>query len=142
MTLLISVSLTVMFGISLKDFFSGISTLDAAAQILLMAGTGWLIQILLAGFLLKEKAIDYVGHLGSIMVAGLLTLIPWMLFHAITGIQNFYLPAVSVLFSSIYMCYLHVHRIKYLELSQAWTISWFLLLQATAFFWIYFFHIK
>jgi hypothetical protein len=141
-TLLISVFLTVMFGISLRNFFTGISLSEAAGQMLLMAGTGWLIQILLAVLFIKQKALDYIGHLGSIMVVGLLILVPWMLLYATTGILNIYLPALSVLISSAYMLYLHIQRIKYLELSQTWTISWFLLLQFTAAFWVYFFHIK
>jgi predicted DCC family thiol-disulfide oxidoreductase YuxK len=138
-TLLISVFLTAMFGISLKSFFTGISPAEAAGQMLLMAGSGWVIQILLATAFMKEKALDYIGHLGSIMVVGLLILTPWMLLYAITGIANFYLPALSVFISSAYMLYLHTQRIKYLELSQAWTVSWFLLLQSTAFFWVYFY---
>ncbi len=141
-TLMLSVFLTVMFGMSLKNFFIGISTGEAAMQMLLMAGSGWILQIVLAIIMLREKALDYVGHLGSIMVVGLLILVPWMLFHAITGIVNPYLPALSVIFSSALMLYLHIHRVRYLELSQGWTVSWFLFLQITALFWIYFFYVK
>jgi predicted DCC family thiol-disulfide oxidoreductase YuxK len=140
-TWLISIFLTAMFGISLRHFF-GISPAEASMQMLLVAGTGWVIQIILAGIALKDKALDYIGHLGSIMVAGLLILVPWMLLHAFTGMLNVYLPALSVLMSSAYMLYLHIQRTRYLELSQAWTVSWFLSLQITAFSWIYFFHIK
>jgi predicted DCC family thiol-disulfide oxidoreductase YuxK len=142
MALLISIFLTAMFGISLRNFFSGMSGLEASKQMLLMAGTGWVLQILLAITILKDKALDYIGHLGSIMVVGLLILTPWILFHAVSGILNPYLPVLSVLISSACMLYLHINRLKYLELSQAWTISWFLLLQSTALFWVYFFHIK
>lgn len=139
-TLLISVILTSLFGISLRSFFIGTSPVEASIQMLLMAGTGWILQIILAMLLLKEKALDYIGHLGSIMVVGLLILVPSILFHFITGIENIYLPALSVLLSSGYMLYLHIHRTKYLEISQWWTLSWFLLLQTTAAFWVYYFH--
>lgn len=141
-TLLISVFLTAMFGISLRNFFNGMQSFEASKQMLLMAGTGWVFQILLTIIILKDKALDYIGHLGSIMVVGLLILVPWMLFYAVSGILNPYLPAFSVIISSACMLYLHINRLKYLELSQGWTISWFLLLQSTALFWIYFFHIK
>jgi predicted DCC family thiol-disulfide oxidoreductase YuxK len=141
-TLMISIILTGMFGMSLNGFFPRLFSFEAAGQILLIAGTGWVIQMGLAGFMMRDKALDYIGHLGSIMVVGLLILVPWMLFYAITGISNPYIPALSVLLSSAYMLYLHVHRVRYLELSQTWTITWFLLLQATASFWIYFFHVK
>ena len=139
MTLLISIFLTAMFGLSLRNFFTGISSPEAAIQMLLMAGSGWVLQILLALTMLKDKALDYIGHLSSIMVAGLLILVPWMLFYAASGILLPYLPGLSVMISSVYMLYLHVNRVKYLEISQRWTLSWFLLLQTGAWFWIDFF---
>jgi hypothetical protein len=142
MTLLISVLLTALFGISLKTLFPNMSNVEAATQMLLMAGTGWVLQILLAIVVLRDKALDYIGHLGSIMVVGLLILVPSILFAAFTGVVTPWLPAISVMLSSAYMLYLHIHRVRYLELSQGWTISWFLLLQSTAVFWIYIFHLK
>lgn len=142
MTLLLSVFLTAMFGLSLRHFLNGISASEAVIQMLLMAGSGWVLQILLATTILKDKALDYIGHLGSIMVVGLLILVPWMLLHAATGILIPSLPAVSVMISSGYMLYLHIERVKYLEMSHGWTLSWFLLLQSTAAFWVYLFHLK
>lgn len=141
-TLLIAIFLTAMFGISLRKLSVGVSAFGAAIQMLLMAGTGWVIQIIIASIVLKSKALDYIGHLGSIMVVGLLILVPWMLFYTFTGILTFFLPALSVAISSAYMLYLHIHRIRYLELSQAWSVSWFLSLQFSALLWIYFFHIN
>lgn len=142
MTVLISVLLTALFGISIRNYFTDISRAEAATQMLLMAGTGWVLQILLAIISLRDKALDYIGHLGSIMVVGLLILVPSMLFYAFTGILTPWVPAISVLISSGYMLHLHINRMKYLELSQAWTISWFFFLQSTALFWIYLFHLK
>lgn len=141
-TFLISIFLTAIFGISLRRFFINVSASEAAGQMLLVAGTGWVVQIVLAVGLMKGKALDYVGHLGSIMVAGLLILIPWMLLHFVAGIINPYFPMLSVVISSTCMLYLHMQRINYLGLKQAWTISWFFLLQSTAFFWIYMLHLK
>lgn len=139
---LISVLLTTLFGISLRKFFTNITASEAAGQMLLIAGTGWVVQIIIAVAVMKEKALDYLGHLGSIMVVGLLILTPWMMFYYCTGILIPYIPGLSVLLSSACMLYLHTQRIKYMELTQAWTISWFLLLQSTAFFWISFFHLN
>ena len=141
-TLLISILLTALFGISLRGFFSGMSAPDAAIQMLLMAGTGWVFQILMAIVALRGKALEYIGHLGTIMVIGLLIVVPSMLFFAFTGILIAWIPAVSVLVSSGYMLYLHICRVRYLEIPQTWTITWFLFLQSTAAFWIYFFHLK
>ena len=140
--LLFSALLTALFGISLRPFVEDTSVIEAAGHVLLIAGTGWVVQILLAGIFLKEKALDYIGHLGSTMVAGVLILTPWMLFYFLTGISVPSLPAVSVLFSSATMLYLHIHRTRYLQLSQAWTLTWFGLLQVGAFLWTYIFYLK
>lgn len=140
--LLFSVLLTALFGVSLAHFFQGVPAFTAASLMLLMAGTGWVIQMVLAALLLKDKALEYVGHLGSIMVAGLLILVPWILFHAITGIHLPHLPALSVVASSAWMLYMHTRRIRHLGLSQIWTVSWLVLLQSFAAFWVYVFHLK
>ena len=140
--LTISITLTGLFGISLKNFFTGVTSIDAAVQMLLMAGSGWVLQIVVAAIIMKEKALDYIGHLSSIMVVGLLLLVPWMIFYALTGILTPWLPIISVMLSSIFMLYLHMSRVKYLDLSQGWTVGWFFFLQSTAIFWIYFFYLK
>jgi hypothetical protein len=142
MTLIFSILLTALFGNSLRQLLPGNTSLDAPLRMLLMAGTGWILQIGLATSILRAKALDYIGHLGSIMVVGLLILVPWIILQAGTGISNAWLPAVSVLISSTYMLHLHIHRVRHLELSQWWTVSWFVLLQSTAFFWIHFFYLK
>ncbi|MCO4292774.1 DCC1-like thiol-disulfide oxidoreductase family protein [Solitalea sp. MAHUQ-68] len=136
----LSVFLTCIFGISLKGFFPALSNGQAAMQMLLMAGTGWVIQIALAAICLRDKAIDYIGHLASIMVVGLLILVPWMLIHFIAGVNLYYLPLISVLFSSWYMLKMHLHRINYLQLPKWLSVSWFILLQITAVCWVYYFH--
>jgi predicted DCC family thiol-disulfide oxidoreductase YuxK len=139
-TWLVSVFLTAMFGASLHKL-PGLTPGEAAIQMLLIAGTGWVLQILFAAAILRGEALDYIGHLGSIMVAGLLILVPWIVFYAVTGVVTPWLPAISVVLSSAGMLHLHISRVKHLGLSQAWTVSWFLLLQGTALFWINFFHL-
>ncbi|HXA01328.1 MAG TPA: hypothetical protein VNW99_05025, partial [Cytophagaceae bacterium] len=67
-TIFTSVVLTFLFGISLKDFFPGMSYEKAAIEMLLIAGSGWVLQIILSLVLLKNNALEYIGHLGSIMV--------------------------------------------------------------------------
>lgn len=114
-SIFISIVLTVLFGMSLRDFVGaeggikpGLSLSQAGGQMLLMAGTGWVFQIITALFLMKNKALEYIGHLGSIMVVGLLILVPWMIFYAIPGILNMYLPIVSVFVSSI-VCFICIY---------------------------------
>ncbi len=135
----ISVLLTGLFGITISGFFTGTAALKAAIEMLLIAGSGWVLQILLAMFFMKNKALDYIGHLGTIMVAGLLIVVPSMVFYAVSGILNAYVPLVSVLLSSAVMLRMHLSRARYLNLSLGWTVSWFLLLQSAAAFWVYFF---
>src|SRR5690606_32427415 len=99
----IAIALTALFGISLRDFFPGMTRSEAAMQMLLMAGTGWAAQFFAAKLFLRDKALDYVGHLCSIMIVGLLILVPWMLFHAFTSISAAYVPALNVAISSATM---------------------------------------
>jgi len=142
LTVLISILVTALLGISLATFFNGLSRSQAAFEMILIAGTGWMIQMITASLFMKDKKLDYLGHLGSIMVVGLLVLLPWMLFQAMFHVSNPIFPILNILFSSGMMLWLHYERVKYLQLSQAWTISWFLLLQLTAACWIYYFHFK
>lgn len=139
---LVATILTALFGNSLRGLFPGMTGSNAAMQMLLMAGTGWVVLLLFAVAFLGNKALDYVGHLSSIMIAGLLILVPWIMLHAITGVSAVYIPALSVVLSSATMLYLHINRVRHLDISQAWTVSWFILLQTGAAGWIFFFHIN
>src|SRR5690606_33187448 len=92
---LIALVLTAVFGVSVRHLF-GVAAANAAMQMILIAGTGWVLQILFAILLLRGGALDYVGHLGSIMVAGLLVLMPSVCLYAISGTTSPYIPAISV----------------------------------------------
>jgi predicted DCC family thiol-disulfide oxidoreductase YuxK len=138
----ISLILTALFGISLQGFFPGITYLKAAVEMLLIAGSGWVIQIGLALIVMNKNALDYIGHLGSIMVVGLLILIPSILIETLFSLKMYWIPAVSVMISSGAMLYLHIHRARALQLSIFWNISWFIFLQITALFWAYQFHLN
>lgn len=109
-------------------------------QMLLIAGTGWALQILLAISILKHQRMDYIGHLSVIMIIGVLLLVPGNILSLITNYQYAIIPAISVCISSGVMLWQHSRRTAHLQLAQAWTLSWFLLLQATALFWAYRFY--
>lgn len=141
-TFLIATALTALFGISLRGYFPSLTNTEAVMQMLFIAGSGWGLQIMLAIALMKKDAIDYIGHLGSIMVVGLLILCPGMIFYFLTGWQLIFIPIGSVLLSSGYMLYLHIHRVSFLGISKWWSFSWFLFLQTTAFYWVYYFHLN
>ena len=138
---LLAVILTALFGASVHEAL-GVTPLAGAGQLLLIAGTGWVVQIMIAALTLeRQQALDYVGHLGTIMVAGLLVLVPSIIFYFISGVLFYPLPMLSVICSSGLMLYLHYQRVKYLGLHQKWTLQWFLLLQATALAWLLYFHL-
>lgn len=137
----ISVFLTALFGVSVHGAL-GVEPLAGAGQLLLIAGTGWVVQIILAALTLeRQQALDYVGHLGTIMVAGLLVLVPSITLYFISGVLFYPLPILSVVCSSGLMLYMHYQRVAYLGLHQQWTLQWFLLLQATAVGWLLYFNL-
>ncbi len=140
-TISISILLTALFGMSLKNYFTGMSNSKAALEILLIAGSGWALQLIAAALFMKKDALEYVGHLGSIMVVGLLILVPCMLFYFITGVQIPYVIIISAIVSFCYMVYLHIGRVRYLEISQWWSASWILFRLSMVFFWSSYFQL-
>jgi hypothetical protein len=110
---------------------------------LAIAGTGWFIQIAVAGFFMNtEKRIDYIGNLGVLMIAGVLILVPSLIISPLSNYNFPFIPMLSVLCSSAFMLWQHYKRVKLLHLSQLWTFEWFLRLQITAAFWVYIFYFK
>jgi predicted DCC family thiol-disulfide oxidoreductase YuxK len=138
--LFLAIGLTALIGVSFSGFFN-ISPVTGALEMLLIAGTGWVFQITLTAFLLKDKWLEYIGHLGTIMVAGLLVSFPWILFNLITGIEFALFPALSILISSALMTMLHISRVSYLRLPRFLNVTWFLFLQTTAAYWICYFQL-
>jgi hypothetical protein len=129
--------ITYTFGVSISYFTgSGISGMG----MLCIAGTGWVVQIILTLCVplafMPQQRIDYIAHLGVIMGIGVLILLPGICLSAITNYQYPLIPVLSVLISSLTMLWQHISRANHLQLSQGWTLCWFLMLQATATFWL------
>lgn len=130
--------ITYAFGTSLTHFpLSAIDGMD----MLCIAGTGWVVQILLTLCMplpfQPRQRINYIAHLGVIMVMGVLILLPGICLSALTAYQYPLIPTISVLISSGTMLWQHISRVHHLQLGQSWTISWFLILQLTAAFWLW-----
>ncbi len=137
---LIALLLTALFGISLKGF-AGLLAIEAAVQMLLMAGTGWVLLIFFAFLRLSfPMALAYTNLLGKLMVVGLLVLVPSMLLHFVFNLQYISIPVLSVFGSSSLMLYLHYTICKYLQLPHYWTMYWFVLLQGGAVTWTLYFY--
>lgn len=123
-----SVFLMGCVGISLRHSMGSVSVWKAAYEVMVLFIVGWFIQFLLALVFLKDQALDYIGHLASIMMVGVLVWLPWICFYFISGIISVYIPLISVIVSFGYMFYLHNYRANRLGLSFWWTMSWTLLI--------------
>jgi hypothetical protein len=131
--------LTLLFGRSVGGYWP---VAGIGGKMLLICGTGWLVQMLLALLFMKEKCIDYLGHLAVLMIIGTLVLLPGVGLSWLTDYQFPIIPLLSVAFSSTLMTWQHVRRIRLAGLSQGWTLGWFFILQSTAAFWAYVFWIN
>ncbi len=126
---LFSSLITWWFGTSMAHY---LHIHEAGHKMLLIAGSGWVLQFILASLFMKQKTTDYFGHLATIMIVGVLLLIPGMFLSALTGYQYEIIPAASICISGGIMLWQNIRRIRHLELSQGWTFLWFLALFVTA----------
>lgn len=131
---LISVIITAGFGASASAYFPSIPAEAGAGYMLAIAGTGWVATLLFARFSM-ENWLEYSAHLGSVMLRGVLILLPFILWESITHIPLIWLPMFSVLLSSLYMFRQHRIRTRYLLLPNRWQWIWFSSLQLTALSW-------
>jgi predicted DCC family thiol-disulfide oxidoreductase YuxK len=121
-----------LFGAAVAPLFDR-PVLQMAGEMLLIVGTGWGLQILLSSLIMtKAQRQDYYRHLVLIMVVGVLILIPtlilfWLPLPGLAGVA-----IANVLASSVVMSLLHYRRVRHMNLSQGWTLSWFLFLQIAA----------
>lgn len=136
---LLSSLITWAFGRSAAQYF-GIDANAGGLQMLPIAGTGWVLQSAASIAVIKDKKIDYLGHMSVVMIVGVLLLLPGIIAGAATGHASPLIPAASVMLSSIVMLWQQIKRIKHLGMSQLWTITWFIFLQSTALAWVYVFY--
>jgi hypothetical protein len=97
------------------------------------------LQLLLARILLRgEKFYDYVGHLGIIMLVGVLVLLPGILCFLLPDGLFMTLAGVSVVISSALMISMHYKRTRALGMGISWTVMWLLCLYGGVVFWSFF----
>ncbi|MCE7994582.1 MAG: DUF393 domain-containing protein [Roseivirga sp.] len=132
MGILLAIGVSALFGVAVAGLFHK-PVLEMAGEMILIVGAGWGLQLLLSGLLMtREQKRDYWRHLVLIMVVGVLVLLPGMLlFWLPTGMFSA-VAISSVVVSSVVMALMHFRRVKHMGLSQGWTVSWFLSLQAFA----------
>lgn len=130
---------TAAFGAELSEYFPAISPGFGALQMLLMAGSGWVLLSLMSFVRLSNWG-AYWEQLGKIMLIGVSLLLPFILLQLSVGVLPYWLPILSVLLSSLTMLGFHVLAVSRLQLSGKWNWAWFFALQITATFWILIFH--
>ncbi|GAB5523689.1 MAG: hypothetical protein Roseis2KO_15610 [Roseivirga sp.] len=130
--IMIAMVVSALFGAFVAPLFEKTS-IDMAGEMLLIVGAGWGLQLLFSGLLMTlDQKRDYWRHLVLIMVTGVLILLPGMLFFWLPPASLSAVAITSVTASSTVMALMHFRRVRYMGLSQGWTISWFLSLQAFA----------
>lgn len=130
-----AVLLTGLFGASVSGLYN-IPAVTGAGHMLLIAGTGWLFQLLIAYFTSGRQFIDYAGHWATIMFAGVLPLLISGLILPLMHAPSVVLPCISVGISFPLMLYMHIRRARFIGVSQWLTVFWVISLAATALFWI------
>lgn len=105
---------------------------NPGVKMLLTGATVWAVPTLLALIFMKEKKVDYLGHLATLVMVGALLLLPGIGLSALTAWHYPVIPVFSVLASTATMGWQHFRRMDHLELSQRWTTLWLLALSGTA----------
>jgi predicted DCC family thiol-disulfide oxidoreductase YuxK len=134
----VAVLVTFFFGSGLAIYDSTVTALGSGIGMLLVAGTGWLLQGLHAWLAFGENRFQYLRHMCTVMRMGVMPLLPAAILMYIFDDLSPWVPFLSVVWSSGMMLRQHYLRIWRLSASQGWTFSWFLALQCTALGWIIF----
>ncbi|MFL5728029.1 MAG: hypothetical protein ACJ75J_00965 [Cytophagaceae bacterium] len=82
---------------------------------------------LMSLFLIKQNALDYIGHLVSILFVGTLCMLPSVILYNLSDFMKWPL-LVNFILSLFFMTYLHIHRLRFLGLSKAWSAGWFIII--------------
>lgn len=139
LTTVLASLVTFLFGAALSVIVPKYTWIEAGGAMLMIAGTGWLVQGLLAYSKIGTKKFEYLSHMATVMWLGVLPLLPAALLLILLPNPTVQIPLVAVAFSSLMMLRQHFVRMNALQASQVWTLSWLLALQSTAWFWIFVF---
>ena len=132
--LLLAIFITAAFGYAISPL-GAISPTDGAMHMLLIAGTGWVLQLLLARFLLATWK-PYAFALGPVMSLGVLLLLPATIGFVFLKWDAVWIPLLSVACSFSAMLFFHHQTIRKLTLPKVWTQWWFYSLFSTAIAWM------
>lgn len=128
-----SVIISFFFGVVLASLFD-VSSIAFGLKMLVVVGAGWILQLIIAAAMMtNDQFRDYSRHIALIIVIGVSVLIPVILLSIVLSPNHLQLlAALSALVSSVVMLLMHMKRIRFMGIPQAWTLSWFLCLQISA----------
>jgi hypothetical protein len=132
MATVISVLATFVYGAAIARSRPDMDFWQGGFAMLLIAGPGWVLQAMLALTVKGKQSLDYLSHMTTIMWKGTMPLALLAAIVLIVGPLSPIYFAIAVGFSSLMMARAHYLRVHSLGLSQSWTLTWFLLLQISA----------
>ncbi len=132
MATVISVLATFAFGAAIARSKTDWVFWQGGLAMLIVAGPGWLLQALFALSARGNSSLDYLSHMATVMWKGTMPLAVTSLIVLVAGPMSATLFAATVLISSMMMARAHFLRVHSLGISQAWTLTWLLSLQITA----------
>lgn len=140
-----SIAITMLFGYQLDQHlvsdpemarWLGAGSLPLTIGMLLIAGTGWGLQMLFSTWVLKHTHHRYLHLLGRVMVVGVALLLPGYLVDGLTGFQHWWIPAIGTLISSLTMLAMHMRLTRKSGMPVQLTFWWFAFLQGGAAAWL------
>ncbi|MGB0521556.1 MAG: hypothetical protein ACPGJS_01285 [Flammeovirgaceae bacterium] len=128
------------FGNALAEFLPEKYQYFASTRMFLITSTGWIISAGISYFFLNFRIwVDYLGHLATIMLIGVLMFLPWLLLSKLfSGVYPITL-LIGMFISLVFMAIQHKKRVSVLQIGQRWTLVWILSLLSGAISWGYFF---
>ena len=111
-------------GNALKGYF------DSALSYVLLVVVGWILHSLFIQIYSVKEKMEYYGHLTTVVLSGTLVQIPFLLLFGFW--PNNYMLLFSIVLSDIFMLYAHYKRVKYLQISQWVTVSWWITIHLSA----------
>ena len=130
-----AILITAAFGYTLDPIFFQTDPLWGAIHMLTIAGSGWIVQLLLGRLWLKDWWAYWI-KLSWIMVVGVLLLTPAIVGMFIGNWQHFLIPTVAVSMSFLTMLFLHQKAVHALPIATRWTGLWTTNLLWTALAWM------
>ena len=121
-TSILAIILTTILGLAVHPLLFE-SNAHSVLYSLLIAGSGWFVHLFISLFIFRKDWYDYVAHLGSIMVYGLILLIPVMII-LFAGAHYYGLLLAGVALSFGFMLKMHMSRVKFLQLPRWLNFLW------------------